>query len=358
MKGCLLAITIVVLTQFFVLAPHVYAADVATGISQLAKCSGPDCTACNAVYLANGLITWLIGMAFLLFALLFCFAGVRMVVSGGNSHTVEEAKNSFVNAVIGLIIVLAAWLIVDTVMRSLVGTPGREGQLATTGSVSGWLYWSEVQCQVQTKPNAATEWKDPGYLLPAVEAELQESVASACSASGLTPAQLKSMGCTFDPCTTTACLTSCMNILSASDVGLSGSGKVCANTIPSSGGTVTRVPVSGMTSLRSAGLVVADWPGINGPGRTDLANPAAVRAALAMQNAGKARFGKQPFQITAAYTDGVGHHDGSQHYAGLAVDFQPINGVTYEQVAQLAHEAGFHFVLIEAANHHVHADMR
>jgi hypothetical protein len=127
----------------------VAAADVASGIAQLSGCSGPDCTACNVVDMLNGFIKWIIGFMFLLCAVLITVAGVRLVTSGGNSHTLDEAKGMFTNAIIGMIIILAAWLIVDTVIRGLVG---QDGKLATTGDVSGWLYWSEVQCQVVNPP--------------------------------------------------------------------------------------------------------------------------------------------------------------------------------------------------------------
>ena len=119
------------------------------GLAQLAGCSGPDCTACNVVDMLNGFIKWLIGIMFVLCAALLTVAGVRLVTSGGNSHTLDEAKGMFTNAIIGMLIILAAWMIIDTVMRALVGN---DGKLATTGAVSGWLYWSEVQCQIVKEP--------------------------------------------------------------------------------------------------------------------------------------------------------------------------------------------------------------
>ena len=187
MKVFLIAFAVLFVSQFLVLAPSAFAADAPASLSSLAQCSGPDCSACNLVYLANGLIKWLIGMAFLLFAVLFCIAGVRMVMSGGNSHTVEEAKGSFINAIIGLIIILAAWLIVDTLIRTLVGTPGHEGQLTTAGSASGWLYWSEVQCQVQTKPDPYKAWVNPDKELQGVGNWALNSngvIQSVCKISG------------------------------------------------------------------------------------------------------------------------------------------------------------------------------
>ena len=129
--------------------PTVSNADTVTGIAQLANCSGADCSACNVVYMANGIIKWLIGILCIIFAVLLAIAGVKLVTSGGNPGALDAAKSSFTNAIIGFIIVLAAWLVVDTIIRSLVGNGGR---LDNGGDVSGWLLWSEVTCQTQTKP--------------------------------------------------------------------------------------------------------------------------------------------------------------------------------------------------------------
>ena len=138
---------------FFSVIPVVSAQEVATGIAQLAGCSGTDCSACNIVDMANGGIKWLIGILFVVFALLLAIAGVKLVTSGGNHHALDEAKSSFTNAIIGFIIILSAWLVVDTIMRALVGTDanrGQIGQIGAGGEVKGYLFWSEVSCQKQT----------------------------------------------------------------------------------------------------------------------------------------------------------------------------------------------------------------
>jgi hypothetical protein len=104
-------------------------------------CSGVTCSACDLVALANTLIDWLIGILFVLFAILFAVAGVRLVTSGGNQSALQGAKSSLTNAVIGLIIVLAAWVLVDTIMRVLVGNGGQ---------FSNNTPWSEIECWSQT----------------------------------------------------------------------------------------------------------------------------------------------------------------------------------------------------------------
>ncbi len=128
----------------------------AQGLAQLAECSGPDCGTCEVIKLANGLIMWLIGFVFLLFAVLLVRAGVLLVTSGGNPGALQSAKDNFINALIGLIIILAAWLIVDTIMRALVGPQGNEGQIKlVTGNRTGYLLWSQIECTAQVSPSKA-----------------------------------------------------------------------------------------------------------------------------------------------------------------------------------------------------------
>jgi D-alanyl-D-alanine carboxypeptidase/Type IV secretion system pilin len=142
----------------------VYAADTTTAVPSLssyAGCTGTDCSACNLVDLANGLIVWLIGFLFIIFAVLLAYAGFGLLTSGGSHHALDEAKSKFTNAIVGMLIILSAWLVVDTIMRGLVGHPDKDGEHAgQVQYVTGWLYWTTVQCQTQTVPDDFKAWVD------------------------------------------------------------------------------------------------------------------------------------------------------------------------------------------------------
>jgi Peptidase M15/Type IV secretion system pilin len=254
-------------------------------------CSGTNCSACDFVVLGNTAIKWLIGISFLFFAILAVKAGVGLVISRGNPSALSQAKSSFQNAFIGLIIILVAWLLVDTIMRQLV---------KGNGTIEGYGPWSEVQCSVQNETQTVLSY------------EGDNEFVGATTVSG------------------------------------------------TEGGTSVRpVNEASMTSLRGAGVVVADWNGTQGPGRTDLVHPTVAAAVVRMQNLGKAaNGGRPPFQITAAYTRNVGHSAGSQHYKGTAVDLQPVNGGSYDQIIQLCRQAGFTFINDERSANHIHCDMR
>jgi hypothetical protein len=64
---------------------------------------------------------------------MFALGGFTLLMSGGNSGKVSEGKEMMTNAIIGLLIVLSAWLIVNTIFKTVVG-----------GSISG--NWYEIKC--------------------------------------------------------------------------------------------------------------------------------------------------------------------------------------------------------------------
>ncbi len=101
---------------------------------------GVACTECHLLQMGNTILVWLIMILFIVFGFVAAAAGWGLITAGGNVQAVSDAKSKFTNAIIGLIIVLAAWLIVDTIMRGLLNG----GDLGTT--YSGFSVWSEVQC--------------------------------------------------------------------------------------------------------------------------------------------------------------------------------------------------------------------
>ncbi|USN92226.1 MAG: lytic transglycosylase domain-containing protein [Candidatus Nomurabacteria bacterium] len=127
--------------------------------------------------MANGIVKWLIGVLMVVFAVLIVVAGFKLVTSGGNPGAKEDAKNMIANAIIGIIIVLAAWLMVDTVMKGLL--------IGGDGRIDGKLFWSKIECSVmaQTFP--------PKIVHPTPDAS--RGTAYDPAKGTLTPAQIASI---------------------------------------------------------------------------------------------------------------------------------------------------------------------
>ncbi len=109
-------------------------------MGRFVNCSGKDCNACHLVQMGNEIVDWLIGLMMVIFSIIVAYAGFLLVVSGGNPTAKSEAKKKMTNAFIGIVIVLAAWILIDTIMKALV--PG--------GEIDGRA-WSEIQCLEQNE---------------------------------------------------------------------------------------------------------------------------------------------------------------------------------------------------------------
>ena len=115
----------------------------------IVPCSGLDCDACSVVKLIENIVDWLIGVMLVIFAIVTAVAGFKLVMSGGNTAAKTKAKEMLTNAFIGIIIVLTAWLLIDTLMRALLPSG--------TGTLEGYGPWSSVQCNSQVEPVAGPD---------------------------------------------------------------------------------------------------------------------------------------------------------------------------------------------------------
>ncbi|MFA6076499.1 MAG: pilin [Candidatus Paceibacterota bacterium] len=98
----------------------------------LVPCGHPDaqgnitnpCSFKDALTLINTIIKFILfDLAIPIAAVMFAYAGFKLVTSGGSSEARGQAKNIFSNAVFGLVIAAGAWLIIRTIL-SVLGYQG------------------------------------------------------------------------------------------------------------------------------------------------------------------------------------------------------------------------------------------
>lgn len=74
----------------------------------------------------NGLITlvinYLLGITFGLAVLFIVIGGLRYIVSGGNEESAEKGKKTILNAVIGVIVVIMSYIIINLVVNTVTTT--------------------------------------------------------------------------------------------------------------------------------------------------------------------------------------------------------------------------------------------
>lgn len=121
-----LPIVIVCLFVFNFAIGDVYAAG-------LVPCNGPECNACHFVSLGKNVIDFFIKISAVVVTLVFAIAGMKIVMAGDNSGQISKAKGMMTDSVIGLVIILSSWLIVDTFLKVFIN----EQKLGP---------WNEVQC--------------------------------------------------------------------------------------------------------------------------------------------------------------------------------------------------------------------
>jgi hypothetical protein len=89
----------------------------------LVPCGGSGEQACNFNYfiqLIGAVIHFLVFyLAVPLAAISFAIAGVMILTAGGNEGQVAKAKEIFWNVLIGLVVALAAWLVVNAIIVAL-----------------------------------------------------------------------------------------------------------------------------------------------------------------------------------------------------------------------------------------------
>lgn len=104
----------------------------------LVPCGGTGespCNACHAMGMVNSLISYMFTIITFLAVMVIMYAGVKLVTSQGNASEWEEAKGMMTNMIVGFVIVLSAWLVVDTLMKMLIDTkvvPGMWNELDTS----------------------------------------------------------------------------------------------------------------------------------------------------------------------------------------------------------------------------------
>ena len=113
---------------------------VITKAAGLVPCGGPEpekpCTACDLLVLLQNVLHFALTMAFLIVVIFAIYGGFRWILSGGNEENIKAGQKTLSSALIGLVIILCAWLIVNTIFW-LVKTMGGEDY---TGS------WWHLEC--------------------------------------------------------------------------------------------------------------------------------------------------------------------------------------------------------------------
>jgi len=85
----------------------------------LVPCSGLDCTFCQLGELFQNIINFLIYLIFPLAAIMIVVGGLFMMTAAGSSSRFQQGKQIATAAVIGVLIALLSWLVIDTIIKEI-----------------------------------------------------------------------------------------------------------------------------------------------------------------------------------------------------------------------------------------------
>ena len=121
-------LTILLITGYLILATASIAS--AAGIVPCGECAAWDkgvctkineCTICHLFVGINSIINFLLkNIAFPLGVVAILYGGFMIMTSGGSEERVKKGKTALEFAVYGIILAFAGWLIVGTILSSLV----------------------------------------------------------------------------------------------------------------------------------------------------------------------------------------------------------------------------------------------
>jgi len=116
------------LVSFFFIVPSVQAAG-------LIPCSGVDCRPCHILVLIVNLVSFMLkSIVAPLAGLMFLVGGIMIVSDGGSGNRMKKGKEIIKNTLIGAVIALSAWAIVNTLIMAF-----GSGQISSN--------WWSVQCK-------------------------------------------------------------------------------------------------------------------------------------------------------------------------------------------------------------------
>lgn len=95
-----------------------------------------NCGFNDFILLGVNLTKMILGLVGSLALLFFIYGGIMFMLAGGKSEMIDKGKKIITNAVIGVAIVLGAWIIVNFAIAALTGTP--VGDVKIFGTQDWW----------------------------------------------------------------------------------------------------------------------------------------------------------------------------------------------------------------------------
>ncbi len=138
---------------FFVFAGDVSAQDAyaGDGTTGLVPCGTEEpCEICHLMKLVSNIVNWITRMLFIFGIVIITISGLIYIVSTGNPGLTSLAKNAIKYALIGVLVVLTAWIVITFILKNLaVGDYASEGGSVTRGD-RVWTFTCNAENAIQS----------------------------------------------------------------------------------------------------------------------------------------------------------------------------------------------------------------
>ncbi len=265
-------------------APEAYA-----GYTGLVQCGGVDCNYCTFIASLTNVLNWLRIIAASIAAMVIMYGGFQMVFSGGNQAGYQEGKKYLTNAVVGLIVLMIAFTLVDVLIQALVKDENQAVRVhlwspvpANCGTMRNQTVNNDVAPIDLEEENPINPFEDiaagDSFNRTAHSAEEWNQIRSSCEANHLVfrevttstgvvgtcqdpntpvdplpslncPPQSNSCSCTFGSEGSTPCVTACQNLSVPTTYTVNGSVLTCNLVNPGGDECDMSTPVCVQTGL-------------------------------------------------------------------------------------------------------------
>jgi hypothetical protein len=108
--------------SFLVLISLFFATNAEAAFGPILRCQNiaTGCTFTDFVIILNTAVDYIVYIVSIIMTIMFARAGFLYMTSGDNAANREKAKNSIKNVLIGIVIVLCAWVLVTTILKWIV----------------------------------------------------------------------------------------------------------------------------------------------------------------------------------------------------------------------------------------------
>lgn len=95
---------------------------------------GAPCTLCDLLVMVNNIVNFLTAISISIATIMILWGGFLLLMAAGNEEKLKSAKSVLTTAIIGLVIVLVSWIIINTL-------------IVFFGSSSGFPWpWYQINC--------------------------------------------------------------------------------------------------------------------------------------------------------------------------------------------------------------------